>query len=57
MRPLMRPLRAVFGKSPPTAPVIIIDVQDTQRLDTVALLLSHALLTSLPCFTSCAEML
>jgi hypothetical protein len=45
----MRPLRAVFGKSPPSAPVIIIDVQDTQRLDTVGLLLSHALLTCFAC--------
>ena len=35
LRPLCGPLRAVFGRAPGTAPLIIIDVEDPRRLDTV----------------------
>jgi len=44
LRPLVGPLRAAFGKSPGAAPLIIIDIVDTQRLDTVKRLVTRFLL-------------
>ena len=44
LRPLLGPLRSAFGKTPGSAPIIIIDVEDTRRLDTVKRLVTRFLL-------------
>ena len=44
VRPLLGPLRAAFGKAPGSSPVLIIDVEDTRRLDTVKRLVTRFLL-------------
>lgn len=44
LRPLVGPLKAAFGKTCPKAPIIIIDVENGRRLDTVKRLLVRFLL-------------